>query len=137
MEDAAKAHKKIAQNIRDLVVNPFSRWCEAHESRIQDSQDELQSRIKSHDRQAETVKKLRSNYFNKCRLVEDLEEETKFAFQDPESSPKPKIPEIKVSENKEADVADEDLIFEIGDETFDVEEMKKTAYVYFFNRVVG
>lgn len=125
MDEGAKKHKKIAQNIRDLVVNPFSRWCENHETRIQDSQDELQNRIKAHDRQAELVKKLRSNYFNKCRLVEDLEEETKFAFQDPESSPKPKIPEIKVSENKEADVSDEDSIFEIGDETFDVEEMKK------------
>lgn len=125
MAEGANKHKKIAQNIRDLVVNPFSRWCENHETRIQDSQDELQNRIKAHDRQAELVKKLRSNYFNKCRLVEDLEEETKFAFQDPESSPKPKIPEIKVSENKEADVSDEDSIFEIGDETFDVEEMKK------------
>lgn len=125
MAEGANKHKKIAQNIRDLVVNPFSRWCENHETRIQDSQDELQNRIKTHDRQAELVKKLRSNYFNKCRLVEDLEEETKFAFQDPESSPKPKIPEIKVSENKEAEMADEDSIFEIGDETFDVEEMKK------------
>ncbi|KAG6356598.1 hypothetical protein INS49_014471 [Diaporthe citri] len=125
MAEGANKHKKIAQNIRDLVVNPFSRWCENHETRIQDSQDELQNRIKAHDRQAELVKKLRSNYFNKCRLVEDLEEETKFAFQDPESSPKPKIPEIKVSENKEAEVSDEDSIFEIGDETFDVEEMKK------------
>src|ERR1700712_4830569 len=58
MEDAAKNHKKIAQSIRDLVVNPFARWCDAHESRIQDSQDELQNRIKAHDRQADTVKKL-------------------------------------------------------------------------------
>lgn len=125
MVDGAKNHKKIAQNIRDLVVNPFSRWCDAHETRIQDSQDELQTRIKSHDRQAEQVKKLRSNYFNKCRLVEDLEEENKFAFQDPQDSPKPNIPEIKVSENKENEVSDEDEIFEIGDETFDVAEMKK------------
>ncbi|KAF3770916.1 hypothetical protein M406DRAFT_285725 [Cryphonectria parasitica EP155] len=125
MVDGAKNHKKIAQNIRDLVVNPFSRWCEAHETRIQDSQDELQTRIKAHDRQAEQVKKLRSNYFNKCRLVEDLEEENKFAFQDPQDSPKPNIPEIKVSDNKEADVSDEDEVFEIGDEHFDAEEMKK------------
>lgn len=125
MVDGAKNHKKIAQNIRDLVVNPFSRWCEAHETRIQDSQDELQTRIKAHDRQAEQVKKLRSNYFNKCRLVEDLEEENKFAFQDPQDSPKPNIPEIKVSDNKEAEVSDDDEIFEIGDEHFDAEEMKK------------
>ncbi|KAI1765543.1 hypothetical protein GGR53DRAFT_256770 [Hypoxylon sp. FL1150] len=125
MEDAAKNHKKIAQSIRDLVVNPFARWCDAHESRIQDSQDELQTRIKAHDRQAEVVKKLRSNYFNKCRLVEDLEEENKLAFQDPETSPKPiaNIPEIKVSTNKEEE--DNDEIYEIGDETYQTEEVKK------------
>ncbi|KAI1776094.1 hypothetical protein F4818DRAFT_413032 [Hypoxylon cercidicola] len=128
MEDAAKNHKKIAQSIRDLVVNPFARWCDAHESRIQDSQDELQTRIKAHDRQAEVVKKLRSNYFNKCRLVEDLEEENKLAFQDPETSPKPtpnpNIPEIKVSPNKDEE-EDDDEIYEIGDETYQTEQVKK------------
>ncbi|OIW30372.1 hypothetical protein CONLIGDRAFT_366624 [Coniochaeta ligniaria NRRL 30616] len=124
MEDASKNHKKIAQNIRDLVVNPFSRWCEAHESRIQESQDELQSKIKAHDKQQEAVKKLRTNYFNKCRLVEDLEEENKLAFQDPEMSPTPKqsilpIPEIKVHEEEE----EED--YEIGDEVYQPEQVKK------------
>lgn len=122
MEEAAKNHKKIAQSIRDLVVNPFARWCEAHESRIQDSQDELQSRIKAHDRQAEVVKKLRTTYFNKCRLLEDIEEENKLAFQDPETSPKAGIPEIKVQEDLSPP---EEEIFEIGDESFPAEHVKK------------
>ncbi|POR33994.1 Rho-GTPase-activating protein 8 [Tolypocladium paradoxum] len=133
MQDAARSHRRIAQNIRDLVVNPFSRWCEAHEARIQDSQDELQSRIKSHDRQADAVRKLRSNYFNKCRLVEDLEEENKLAFQEPEASPKPNqnhpgkpIPEIKVQPHKEEQPAvDDDEIYEIGDETYQPDQLKK------------
>ena len=124
MEDASKNHKKIAQSIRDLVVNPFSRWCDAHETRLQDSQDELQSRLKAHDRQAEVVKKLRSNYFNKCRLVEDLEEENKMAFQDAENSPKQNIPEIKVQQEAEKE-ADEDEIFEIGDEVYQKDQVKK------------
>ncbi|KAH7033308.1 uncharacterized protein B0I36DRAFT_241145 [Microdochium trichocladiopsis] len=127
MEDAARNHKKIAQGIRDLVVNPFSRWCDAHEARVQDSQDELQTRIKAHDKQAEIVKKLRSNYFNKCRLLEDIEEENKLAFQDPETSPQQPttaaIPEIKVSANKEEE--EEEEVFEIGDETYSAEQVKK------------
>lgn len=122
MEEAAKNHRRIAQSIRDLVVAPFTRWCDAHESRIQNSQDDLQSRIKLHDRQAEAVKKLRSHYFNKCRLVEDIEEENKLAFQDPETSPKPKIPEIKVQDNAD-DEDDEPL--EIGDEVYQPEQVKK------------
>lgn len=126
MQDAARNHRRIAQSIRDLVVNPFSRWCDAHEARIQDSQDELQVRIKAHDRQAEAVKKLRSVYFNKCRLVEDLEEENKLAFQDPETSPKANqnIPEIKVQPHKEEEPEEEEL-YEIGDDTYQPEQVKK------------
>lgn len=127
MQDAAKSHHRIAQNIRDLVINPFSRWCDAHEARVQDSQDDLQARTKAHDRQAETVKKLRSNYFNKCRLVEDLEEENKLAFQEPESSPKQghQIPEIKVQPHKEEEDYDSEEIFEIGDEIYQPDQIKK------------
>lgn len=132
MQDAARNHHRIAQSIRDLVVNPFSRWCDAHEARIQDSQDELQVRIKAHDRQAESVKKLRSVYFNKCRLVEDLEEENKLAFQDPENSPKQNqnIPEIKVQPHKEEAPAaheeeEEEILYEIGDDTYQPEQVKK------------
>jgi hypothetical protein len=131
MQEAARSHHRIAQGIRDLVVNPFSRWCDAHETRIQDSQDDLQARVKAHDRQAEMVKKLRSVYFNKCRLVEDLEEENKLGFQDPEvTSPKLKteIPEIKVQPHKEEQRAaelEDDEYYEIGDEVYKAEQMKK------------
>lgn len=126
MQDASANHHRIASSIRDLVVNPFSRWCDAHESRLQDSQDDLQSRIKAHDRQAESVKKLRSVYFNKCRLMEDLEEENKLGFQEPESSPKnnttPNIPEIKVQEDE---YEPEEDVFEIGDEIYQTDQIKK------------
>jgi hypothetical protein len=127
MQDAAKSHHRIAQNIRDLVINPFSRWCDAHESRVQDSQDDLHARLKVHDRQADSVKKLRSNYFNKCRLLEDLEEENKLAFQEPESSPKQgqQIPEIKVQPHKEEEEYDNDEIYEVGDEIYQPDQIKK------------
>ena len=123
MVEATKNHKKIADNIRELVVNPFSRWCDAHATRISNSQEDLQSKIKAHDRQADLVKKLRSQYFNKCRLVEDLEEENKLAFQDrasgspkPQSPPPPKI----VLPEEEFD----ELPVEIGDETYSPDRLK-------------
>jgi hypothetical protein len=121
MEEASKNHRRIAQNIRDLVVSPFTRWCDAHATRVQNSQDDLQSRIKLYDKQTETVKKLRSHYFNKCRLVEDIEEENKLAFQAPETSPKPNIPEIKL--NKEPE--DEEESVEIADEVYQLEQVRK------------
>jgi hypothetical protein len=125
MEEAGKKHRKIASNIRELVVVPFGRWCDAHESRIQTSQDDLQNQIRVHDRQADAVRKLRSHYFNKCRLVEDLEEENKLAFQDPlsESSPKAaEIPQVKLPEPEDPE---EEEPIEIGDETYQPDQVKK------------
>ena len=126
MVEATKNHQKIASNIRELVVNPFSRWCDSHAQRVQNSQDDLQSKIKSHDKQAEVVKKLRSHYFNKCRLVEDLEEENKLAFPTPEkdqSSPKPQSPPPPkiVLPEEEA----EELPVEIGDEMYTPDQIKR------------
>ncbi|EPQ64326.1 Bgt-4666 [Blumeria graminis f. sp. tritici] len=120
MNEASTSHRKIAQSIRDLVVTPFTRWCDSHETRVQSCQDDLQSRIKMHDKQAESVKKLRSQYFTKCRLVEDIEEENKMAFQG-ETSPK-SVPEIKVSE-KEDEAVEEPV--EIGDEIIQPDQLKK------------
>ena len=131
MEEAAKNHKRIASNISELVVLPFTRWCDAHAARVQNSQDDLQVRIKAHDRQAEIVRKFRSSYFNKCRLVEDLEEENKLAFQDPEKtdpllSPKTTsmaTPVIKLPDPTHQE--DEDEPIEIGDTTYQPDEVKK------------
>ena len=129
MEEASKNHKKIASNIGELVVIPFSRWCDAHAARIYNSRDDLQARIKAHDKQADAVRKLRSSYFNKCRQVEDLEEENKLAFQEPEKiepiSPPmtktPKTPTIKLPEedSEEAEPID------IGDEVYHPDQVKK------------
>lgn len=127
MVEATKNHQKIASNIRELVINPFTKWCDQHETRIQNSQIDLAEKVKAHDRQAEVVKKLRSQYFNKCRLVEDLEEENKLAFQDPEkeqaaqNSPKPQSPpKLVLPEDDE-----EEEPIEIGDELYYPEQMKK------------
>ncbi|SMR55004.1 unnamed protein product [Zymoseptoria tritici ST99CH_1E4] len=127
MGEASRSHRKIASNIRELVVNPFARWCDQHASRVQNSQDDLQGRIKAHDRQAETVRQYRSQYYNKCRRVEDLDEEEKLAFQAPDAvaltgSPKPSpisVPSIKVEEDDDPEPV------EIGDETYQPEQVKK------------
>ena len=126
MVEAAKNHHKISNNIRELVVYPFGRWCDAHALRVQNSQDDLQLKIKAHDSQADQVKKLRSHYFNKCRLVEDLEEENKLAFKEPEkvaeatTSPKQSPPPKIVLPDE-----DEELPVEIGDEMYSPERLKE------------
>lgn len=126
---AGANHRKVAGNIRKLVIEPFSRWCEQHESRVTDSHDDLQARIKALDKQSDLVKKLRSAYFNKCRLLEDLEEETKFAFQaptvptdSPGSATATTTPQIKLPTPEPGEEEDEPL--EIGDLYYQPAEVK-------------
>ncbi|KAL3463143.1 hypothetical protein BJX64DRAFT_257673 [Aspergillus heterothallicus] len=121
MVEASKNHQKIASNIRELVVSPFRRWCDQHEARIENSHDDLQSRIKEHTKQADLVKKLRSHYFNKCRVLEDLEEENKLAFQAPETSPKVKTTPKIILPDKQPE--EEDPV-ELGDRVYTPDDLK-------------
>ncbi|KAL2787740.1 hypothetical protein BJX66DRAFT_279658 [Aspergillus keveii] len=121
MVEASRNHQKIASNIRELVVSPFRRWCDQHEARIENSHDDLQSRIKEHTKQADLVKKLRSHYFNKCRVLEDLEEENKLAFQAPETSPKAKTTPKIILPDTQAE--DEDPV-ELGDRVYTPDDLK-------------
>jgi hypothetical protein len=127
MIEASRNHLKIADNIRELVVVPFGRWCEAHEGRVRGSQEDLAGKVKAHEKQGEVVRKLRGAYFNKCRLVEDAEEEGKLAFREIEgagsTSPKAAVspPRIVVQQEEE----DEEVSVELGDEVYSPEQIKK------------
>lgn len=131
MVESARSHRKIGGNIRELVVVPFGKWCEAHASRVQNSQDELGRRVREWGKQGDVVRKLRSAYFNKCRLVEDLEEEGKLAFQSFErekaiGSPKQgqSPPKIVLQESEEESEKEEEPV-ELGDQTYMPEEVKR------------
>src|SRR5437762_6176243 len=63
-----------------MVIRPFGRWSADHLTRMNHSHDELQAHVKLYDRQVAECKKMRQTYYNKCRLLEDLEEETNLAF---------------------------------------------------------
>lgn len=121
MNGASISHRKISQSIQDLVVTPFTKWSEAHETRILSCQDHLQYNVKLHDKQAENVKKLRSLYFSKCRLLEDIEEENKMAFSG-ELSPNSSHLGSKVAGKGEER---EEETFTVGDETYQPEQIKK------------
>lgn len=117
MVEASKSHQKISSNIRELVVAPFSRWSDQHEFRIQHSHDRVYSRIKEYRKLLEQVQKLRSQYFNRCRVVEDLEEENKLAFQSPDATNTPKLVLPEEEEDDREPV-------EIGDKIYTPEDLK-------------
>ncbi len=79
-EDSGKSHIRISQNLHTMVLKPFARWSSEHANRVTSSHSDVTTKVKAHERQFNDVKKLRNTYFNKCRLLEDYEEEHKFAF---------------------------------------------------------
>lgn len=111
-----------------MVLRPFGRWSADHLARVNNSHDELQTQVKLYDRQVVECKKLRQNYYNKYRLVEDLEEETNLAFPVPaegkgkevekEEEP-PKSPPTRRSTNDEGD----EWPLEIGDSFYSKEQL--------------
>lgn len=130
-EAAAKCHRNIAININELVAIPFGQWSQAHGTRVQNSQDDLQASLKAHDKQAEHTRKLRSTYFNRCRQLEDLEEEDKLAFQGPDKSESPEVDNIdsvRTSENA-ISVSFDDEPLDIGNEFYDKENL--SAFISF------
>lgn len=124
MVEAMKNHSKIAVSIRDLVVAPFSSWADKHKTRVTNTKEEVDAKIKDHAKQAELVGKLRTAYFNKGRLLEDFEEENKFAFQAQDAvqqSPTPKTPSIVLPEIEEEELEP----VEIGDMYYPPEKLKE------------
>lgn len=124
--ESGKYHCKIASNLHDMVLKPFTRWTAEHATRVQTSEKELMSRVRAHDAQTAEVKKLRSSYFNKCRLLEDFEEENKLAFPGPEAGGTPTKSPKKTPEEIAADlnaVLDDEPI-ELGETLYSAAQIR-------------
>jgi hypothetical protein len=115
-----------------MVIRPFGHWSTDHLSRVTRSQDELQTLVKQYDRQVTDCRKLRQTYYNKCRLVEDLEEETSLAFpatpdkgkevaKEEEEEEEPKSPPERKATNED----DGEWPLEIGDAFYSKEQMSQ------------
>ena|SRR5271170_4269030 len=85
-----------------MVIRPFGKWTADHLTRVNHSHDELQSQVKLYDRQVAESKKLRQTYYNKYRLLEDLEEETNLAFPAATTEDKGKGKEVVVEKKEES-----------------------------------
>ncbi|AGO11509.1 AaceriABR241Cp [[Ashbya] aceris (nom. inval.)] len=68
-------HLAIAANIESTVLSPFSRWCEGHRERVEESEKAVRRQLTSLGRARRQVEKLEQTYFNKCRAYEDYKRE--------------------------------------------------------------
>jgi hypothetical protein len=121
--ESGKAHLKVATNLQTMVLNPFGKWVQEHAERVARSDKELTGKVKVHDKQHNEVKKLRSTYFNKCRVLEDFQEENKFAFPAVDGPSTPRSTASKQA--TEDDSGDEDEAVELGDVFFTATQIKQ------------
>ncbi|GEQ71910.1 hypothetical protein JCM33374_g5596 [Metschnikowia sp. JCM 33374] len=63
---------QIAASIRELVLQPFTKWCKEHESRIGYSEQVVTDKYKKYSASKTELERLQKKYFNKCRVVEDF-----------------------------------------------------------------
>lgn len=74
MSNEGRVHLKIALNIKELVVDPFSKWSQEHKQRVQYSEKILKSSLNVYKNKFKTVEKVQKKYFNKCRIFETLKQ---------------------------------------------------------------
>lgn len=77
-------HLQVADNIRVMVVEPFTKWAMDHRNRVEYSHHCLTDKVKRFEKLRTQLEKTQKRYFNKCRNVEDLktEFENRFPRQD-------------------------------------------------------
>lgn len=75
MGDEGKHHLTVAANIRDLVVDPFSKWSADHKQRIQYSDSVLRNSLKIYKTKYKQLEKIQRKYYNKCRTLETIKKD--------------------------------------------------------------
>lgn len=65
-------HVLVAANIRELVLDPFSKWAKDHRQRIEYLDSVISEKHKTFRTGRAALEKLQKRYFNKCRMLEEF-----------------------------------------------------------------
>lgn len=65
-------HLEIAANIKEMVLEPFVRWCKEHEQRVGYLELVIMDKFKHYSSLKANLEKSQKKYFNKCRMVEEF-----------------------------------------------------------------
>ncbi|EPY54162.1 rho-type GTPase activating protein Rga8 [Schizosaccharomyces cryophilus OY26] len=95
IENQGKQHVRISNDLHSLVLRPLSKMTVDHVQRLQTSQYVLTNHVKEHEKKYHYMRKSKSTYYNRCRDLEDLEEEAKREEEEQEKSS-----DIKTSNNQ-------------------------------------
>lgn len=123
MVQEGKQHLAIAANIEALVLQPFSHWCDDHRKRLEYSEKTLMSNVANYQKSKKYVSKLESEYFNRCRQLEDFKRSN---FNQDELANA--VASLKLQEKFESDLAremDYQHFATVGGMEFDLKSMRE------------
>lgn len=114
-------HLQVAENIKVLVLDPFSKWCKEHRQRVEYLESMINDKYKVFKTGKANVEKLQKRYFNKCRMLEEFkshytEEELSEELRDLEFA--------KAHSNEEATEEEELQTYTLGGHTYDAKTLK-------------
>lgn len=82
----AKAHNHVADSLDHMVLRPFTTWSHAHEGRVDTLIDQLDEAVKEWEGLSSEVRKLRDSRDHKCSLLDEAEENLRFAPTSPSAT---------------------------------------------------
>lgn len=72
MTDEGDNHVAIAQDIKVMIIDPFTKWSAEHRKRVEYSEGILLTNLKVYQNKVKTVKKYKLKYFSKCQALEEI-----------------------------------------------------------------
>ncbi|PVG03325.1 hypothetical protein CPB86DRAFT_724005 [Serendipita vermifera] len=73
-------HRALANDLRQMALEPFSEWAKGHEQRIRDAKvNLLEMWLYDYEQSVKEVDKLRNTYHSKTRKADEAEDDAKFA----------------------------------------------------------
>jgi len=77
----ADGHRRLADDLRTLALDPFSTWAKNHEQRIADAKlNLLDSWLRDYEQSINEVDKLKNAYHSKTRRADEAEDEYANSF---------------------------------------------------------
>jgi hypothetical protein len=69
-------HRALANDLRQMALEPFSTWAKGHEQRVRDAKiNLLEMWLYDYEQSVKDVEKLRNSYHTKTRKADEAEDE--------------------------------------------------------------
>lgn len=110
-------HISIADTIKTSVLDPFTKWSQEHQKRVEYSEFTVTEKLKNFRLSKASLEKTQKKYFNKCRMLEEY----KSNFSDQEIADQ--IADLQIVESQKESFEDP-VIYKFGSTEYDIKMVR-------------